>query len=52
MLLLTMLRPQLKELKIISLTKQFLSNMGRKKCNSPRAGLAKGGKCGGGKKTK
>ena len=28
------------------------SNMGRKKCNSPRAGLAKGGKCGGGKKTK
>lgn len=26
--------------------------MGRKKCNSPRAGLAKGGKCGGGKKTK
>lgn len=51
-LLLTMLRPQLKKLKIISLTKQFLSNMGRKKPNSPRAGLSTGGKCGGGKKTK
>lgn len=41
-----------KKLKIISLTKQFLSNMGRKKPNSPRAGLSTGGKCGGGKKTK
>ena len=40
------------KIKIISLTKQFLSNMGRKKPNSPRAGLSTGGKCGGGKKTK
>lgn len=38
-----------KKLKIISLTKQFLSNMGRKKPNSAPSGLSEGGKTGKGK---